>query len=306
MLMQGKDWTKERLLILPFDHRGTFLKKMFNVKDRDTFTPDETKKVERYKWIVYQGFLKALARGVAKEEAGILVDEQFGDAVLRDARRHGVIVALTCEKTGQEEFDFEHGERFGDHIRKYRPDLAKVLVRYNVEGDAEMNRRQAGRLKRMGAFLAKERIAYLFELLVPATKEQLARVGNDHARFDAELRPGLMVAAIRELHERGVEPDVWKLEGVDAVADAQALVAAAQEGGRKAGIITLGRGASVEAVERWLRTGSGVAGTIGFAVGRTIFWDALVAFDAGKITDDEAAERIAQTYLHFVRVWRGG
>ncbi len=308
-MANGTDWTRKKLLILPFDHRGTFLKKLFKVSDRKDFTDEETVMVTACKNIVYQGFLKALASGaVTKDEAGILVDEQFGSGIITDAIKKGIPVALTCEKSGQNEFDFQYGDAYEQHIEQFRPTLAKVLVRYNIEGDAEnkaMNDRQAARLKRMNDHLSTTSYAYLFELLVPPTKEQLASVGGSQERFDKELRPGLMVAAIKELHKRGIDPDVWKLEGVDTEKDAHAIVAAVQEGGRKAGVIILGRGADSAAVEHWLRVGAKVQGAIGFAVGRTIFWDAIAKYYNKEATAEEAAQEVADTYTHFVKVWKG-
>lgn len=302
----GKDWSSEKLLILPFDHRGTFLKKLFKVTDRKEFTDEETAIVQECKWLVYQGFLKALEAGaVTKEEAGILIDKQFGERIIADAKERGITFALSSEKSGQKEFDFEYGEDFGKVIEETGPTLAKVLVRYNPEGDAKMNARQVKRLKEMNDFLATTGVAYLFELLMPATEEQLAKVENDHDRYDTEVRPGLMVAAIKELHEQGVEPDVWKLEGVDTKEDARAVIDACHEDGRKAGVIILGRGADQAAVEHWLKVGASVKGAIGFAVGRTIFWNAIDKYYRKECTAEEAIAEVCDNYSHFVKVWKG-
>ncbi len=298
------DWGSKPLLILPFDHRGTFLKKLFGITDRKEFTDEEAAEVRRCKWMVYQGFLKALESGeLSAEEAAILIDEQFGERIIEDAKARAITVAVSCEKSGQHEFDFEHGPAYQERIEAIDPALAKVLVRYNVEGDQEANRRQAERLARLSESLAGMETGYLFELLVPPTEEQLAR-GQE--AYDRELRPGLMVRAIEELHERGVEPDVWKLEGVETTEDAEAIVAAVRAGDRDAGVIILGRGADDAAVEHWLRVGRAVEGATGFAVGRTIFWKPLERYHEGELSEEEAAAEVADNYLRFVRVWKGG
>jgi len=88
-----------------------------------------------------------------------------------------------------------------------------VLVRYNSEGDRELNRRQAARLNGLSDYLhsAMHRSLLMFELLVPAEKAQLDRVNGEKKKYDLELRPRLMVRAIHELQDAGVEPDVWKV-----------------------------------------------------------------------------------------------
>ena len=103
--------------------------------------------------MIYDAFRKAVQTGVPKEKAGILVDEQFGAAILRDAAAEGYITACPAEKSGQDEFDFEYGDDFAAHIEAFAPTFCKVLVRYNPEGDRELNRRQAARLKRLSDYL---------------------------------------------------------------------------------------------------------------------------------------------------------
>jgi myo-inositol catabolism protein IolC len=139
------------LYILPFDHRPTFQTKMFGWKG--TLTSTQSEGIAAAKRVIYDGFKTALAAGVPREKAGILVDEQFGSEILRDAERDGFSTAYTVEKSGQEEFDFEYGEEFARHIEAFNPTFAKVLVRYNPEGDTALNQRQANRLSRLSDYL---------------------------------------------------------------------------------------------------------------------------------------------------------
>ena len=254
------------------------------------------------KQVIYSGFLVALAAGVPESKACILVDEQFGAAILRDAAARGYAFAMADEKSGQDEFDFEYGEDFPKHIEAFRPTFAKVLVRYNPEGDAQVNRRQAARLKQLSDYLhGGSSSRFLFELLVPPEKAQLEHFGGDQKAYDLHLRPALMAQAIQQLQNAQVEPDVWKVEGLDRREDCERIVATARQGGREeVGCIVLGRGADDAQVRRWLTTAATVPGYIGFAVGRTDFWDPLVAWRAGKVTRDAAAAQIAQRYREFV------
>jgi myo-inositol catabolism protein IolC len=280
----------EPLYILPFDHRGSFQTKLFGWTG--TLTIDQTAQVAASKQVIYDGFRAALRAGVPEQKAGILVDQQFGAAILQDARAHGYTTACPAEKSGQEEFDFEYGEDFASHIEAFQPSFCKVLVRYNPEGDQALNTRQAARLRRLSEYLHdKGTSRFMFELLVPAEKAQLARLEGDQKAYDLGLRPQLMVETIQQLQNAGVEPDVWKIEGLGRRKDCEKVVAAARRNGReKVGCIILGRGEDDQKVHQWLSTASGVPGFIGFAVGRTSFWDALVDWRAKKITREDARE----------------
>lgn len=288
------------LYILPFDHRGSFETGMFGWHGE--LNAEQTAQIAAAKQVIYDGFKSAVAAGVPKEKAGLLVDEQFGAAILRDAGAHGYQIACPVEKSGQEEFDFQYGDDFAAHIEAFHPTFAKVLVRYNPEGDEELNRRQTARLKQLSEYLrSANRSLFMFELLVPAEKDQLDDVKGDKKVYDFEIRPKLMVETIHELQDAGVEPDVWKIEGLDLGLDCEKMVAAARRHGRdKVGCIVLGRGEDDEKVRQWLSTAASVPGFIGFAVGRTDFWDPLVSWRAGKATREEAVARIAARYREFV------
>jgi myo-inositol catabolism protein IolC len=291
------------LYILPFDHRGSFQSKMFGW--HGTLTEDQTAKIAAAKQVIYDAFKAAISLGLPKHKAGILVDEQFGGAILRDAISHGYTSACPAEKSGQEEFDFEYGEDFAKHIEAFDPTFCKVLVRYNPEGDQALNARQAARLKRLSEYLrGKSQSLFMFELLVPAEKEQLDRMHGDNKAYDLQLRPGLMVQAIEQLQDAQVDPDVWKIEGLDRREDCKKIVAAARRGGRDGvGCIILGRGEDDQKVHEWLSTASTVPGFIGFAVGRTSFWDPLIAWRGNKITRTDAVNEIARRFREFADIF---
>lgn len=293
------------LYVLAFDHRGSFQKKFFGVSGEPN--TEETVRISDAKRVIYEGAVRALAEGVDAASAGVLVDEQFGADIARDAKANGLALAMPVEKSGQEEFDFQYGEDFGAHIETFDPAFSKVLVRYNPEGDRGMNERQAARLRRLGEWLHGNDRRYLFELLVPATPEQIEAAGGDEDRWDSEERPTLMKAAIEELHAAGVEPDIWKIEGIDRREDCETISAATRSGGRDGvACVVLGRGADDAKVDHWLRMGSGVPGYIGFAIGRSIWWDPLKAFVDGNLERDEAAKQIAANYKRFIDVYNGG
>ena len=216
----------KKLYILAFDHRGSFQKKFFGIEgDPDA---EQTAIIADAKHLIFEGLLQAVSAGADAEETGVLVDEQFGSTVPAEAREKGLILAMPAEKSGQPTFDFEYGDDFGEHIERFSPDFTKVLVRYNPDGDAEANREQLGKLLRLSQWLRSKDRKFLFELLVPAEEAQLASVGGDGERYDAELRPELMRRAIAEIQDAGIEADIWKIEGVDERSDCEMLVAQAR------------------------------------------------------------------------------
>jgi myo-inositol catabolism protein IolC len=292
-----------KLYILAFDHRGSFQKKMFGIEGDPT--PEQTETITDAKRLVFEGMEKAVERGLDASTAGVLVDEQFGGDVPRLAKEHGLKLAMPAEKSGQDEFDFQYGDEFGDHILKFNPAFTKVLVRYNPDGEAEMNERQLGRLKRLADWLHDNDRKFLFELLVPAEPHQLEKTGGDEDRYDAELRPQLMRQSIEDIQNFGIEVDIWKIEGVETTEDAQMLVDQTRSGEGREGVVSvlLGRGASDEKVDHWLRQAAPVEGMVGFAIGRSIWWDALKGFLGGDLERDAAAEKIADNYQRFIRVY---
>ena len=292
-----------KLYILAFDHRGSFQKKMFGIQGDPT--PEETKTITDAKTLIFEGMEIAVERGLDASSAGVLVDEQFGGDVPERARRRGLSLAMPVEKSGQDEFDFQYDDDFPAHIDSFDPFASKVLVRYNPEGDAEMNERQLGRLKRLADWLHDNDRLFLFELLVPAEKSQLDAVGGDTDRYDAEVRPELMRQSIENIQNFGIEVDIWKIEGVDTREDAEMLAKQTRKGDGRDNVksVLLGRGASDDKVDHWLQQAAGVDGFIGFAIGRSIWWDALKGFLDGGLDRRAAAEQIADNYQRFIKVY---
>lgn len=282
------------LYLLPFDHRHSYLTGMFHASP--PLTIDQRQAVIDSKRVIYDGFRHALMGGVPSDFAGILVDEEFGADILLNASGNGYVTALSTEKSGSDEFEFEYGEAFAQHIEIFQPTFAKALVRFNPEGDAALNERQTRRLKRLSDYCRGVRQKFMFELLVPPTNAQLDRVGGAD-RFDRHIRPVLMLDTIRTLQECGIEPDIWKVEGLHSPDDCERVVEMARHDGRdEVGCIVLGHGADEEKVKSWLQIAASVDGFIGFAVGRTTFWNPIADLLAKKVTREQAASRIAQRF----------
>ncbi len=292
----------QKLYILAFDHRGSFQKKFFGIEGEPD--AEQTAMIADAKHLIFEGMLQAVSEGAEASVTGVLVDEQFGSTVPAEARAQGLKLAMPAERSGQNMFDFQYGEEFGDHIERFDPDFTKVLVRYNPEGNAVENEVQLQKLKRLADWLHSKQRKFLFELLVPAEPAQLEAVGGDSERYDAELRPELMRRTIETIQDFGIEVDIWKIEGVDERSDCEMLSKQARRGGREGVVcVVLGRGANDEKVDQWLAAAAPVEGFVGFAIGRSIWWNPLKAYVEGKLERAEGARQIAENYLRFVKVY---
>lgn len=282
------------LLILPFDHRSTFAKGFLGYKY--PLKRKQAKKVTELKEIVYNAFKKSLPKYKDPSNFGVLIDEDYGASIIRDAKKLGCIRAVTTEKSGKKEFQFQYGNQFGKHLLKFKPDYAKALVRYNP-ANKKVNARQLKRLARLSAFCKKNDLGLLFELLVPPTEKDLKKAGSQEA-YDRGLRIDLTVKAIKEIRT-SVDVDIWKLEGTSK-AGWKRILPTLEKQDR---VIVLGRGEDESHVKRWLENAADFDQIIGFAVGRTIFAKPLKEYLTKKITKKQATERIAKNYQSFVHLW---
>lgn len=291
------------LYLMAFDHRGSFSHDLFGATE--PVAPEVREGIVTVKEIIFDGHVQALAAGAPADACGVLVDEEFGAGVARRAKDEGVLLAMPAERSGQQEFEFQYGVDFGAHIESFDPMFVKVLVRYNPDGDPDLNRLQTERLAQLSHWLADRQRKFLFELLVPATKTQLEKFGGDQREYDRRLRPDLVVATIAALQAGGVEPDIWKIEGLDSRAACEEVVAQARTEGRD-GVrcIVLGRGADEAQVLEWVRIGASVDGFIGFAVGRTLWEQALRDFLAGKRSRAQTIDEIARRYRDVIDAYR--
>jgi myo-inositol catabolism protein IolC len=294
------------LYILAFDHRGTLTKGLLGVEGREP-SQEEISRVSEMKNIIFDGFLSAKESGISGGDPAILVDEAFGLQVQNKAKELGIKFAAPVEKSGQKVFDFEYGDDFGNKIEEVGADFVKILVRWNPDDPAETREIQGSRIKTLSDWLDDNGRKFLLEFLVPASEAQLASVDGDQARYDSEIRPKLAVQVVEEMREKGADPDIWKIEGLDTKEACQNVASVIKSGGREDVIaVVLGRGANDEKVNEWLRAGASVDGYKGFAIGRSIFWDSLKGWHAGDKSREQAVSEIANSYLSFISVYQNG
>lgn len=267
----------KNLLILPFDHRASFAK-MFGFVN---LTSEEKDYIISAKKLIYEAFRKAVEQGALKDQAAILVDEEYGDEILKDAINQEFITILTTEKSGQDGFEFEYGENFAQHIEIYKPIFVKALIRYKPYLDWT-------KLKILSDYCHAHGYKFLLEVLLGLNT----------------LNAQNLIPAIDALRQKGIEPDVWKMEGMETKNDYELVVAKIKEGERQnVGLVILGRAESKEKVAQWIETGKNVKGVIGFAVGRTVFSEPLTEYKDGKINKEKTIENISNNFLHFYNIF---
>ncbi|GAA2587071.1 hypothetical protein GCM10010435_76640 [Winogradskya consettensis] len=303
MVMTWEPGSDGPLFILAMDHRDSFGKTLFGVEG-DEPDADQLAGIKQAKRLIFEG-LEVAAAQLPVGRAGVLVDEQYGQDVIDKIPRDedGVVLAVPIEASGQEWFTFQWASQWLEHIDQIRPDFAKVLVRDNPDFPIGAREQQFDLLADVTEKLGDLGVPMLYELLVPATEAQLDSVGGDAYRYDRDLRPGLVERVIADNQRHGVAPAIWKVEGLETVEAARLVAAQVRAGDPHADLIVLGRDAPQERLYHWLEVASEVPEFVGFAIGRSIWEDAIREHNENH--DDEAARKaIAQRYLDCVARWK--
>jgi myo-inositol catabolism protein IolC len=295
------------LFILAMDHRNSFGKTLFGVKDDN---PDSAQLAAMHaaKMLIFEGLQEARTR-LSYGRAGVLVDEQYGQGVIDAVRATPgpITLAVPIEASGHDWFTLQWGKEWLEHVERLKPDYAKVLVRDNPAFDPGDREQQFDMLADVSRRLSEIHVPLLYELLVPGTDEQLAGVGGEAFRYDRDIRPALVVRVLADNQAHGVEPAIWKVEGLETVEAAELVARQAKAGGRGADLIVLGRDAPEERLGHWLEVASEVAAFVGFAIGRSIWEDVIRDYESSSKDDAaraQARDRIATRYLGFAAYWR--
>jgi myo-inositol catabolism protein IolC len=297
---------EDPLFILAMDHRDSFGKTLFGVEN-DRPDAGQTAGMRAAKSLVFAGLREAETQ-LTYGKAGVLVDEQYGQDVIDAAlaAHDAITLAVPIEASGHPWFTLQWGTEWIEHIVAIGPDYAKVLVRDNPDFDPGDREQQLDMLAEVSERLHELDVPLLYELLVPATDAQLASAGGDAYRYDRDLRPALVARVIADNQAHGVEPALWKVEGLETADAGRDIAAQAKSGGRTADLIVLGRDAPVERLDHWLEVASEIPAFVGFAIGRSIWEDVIRDFEASAKDDAAAARargRVAERYLGFAAHW---
>jgi len=288
------------LFVLAIDHRDS-LRRWH--RERFGPRPDEHEVLRALKHLALDGLLAALGDDLGRAEVALLTDDEYGADVLARAKRSGIATAVAVEKSGEREFCFEHDAHYANYLDALDPTFAKALVRYNPRGDVDRNSRSRERLGILQQHLRDRGRPLIVELLVPPEPFQLDALDGDRARYDRVVRPELTLDALDELIHSGLQPRYWKVEG-QATLDAYRRLAVVAAGDIGSGCLVLGRGEDRPIVDRWISLAAQVDGFAGFAVGRTIWLDAVLQWRLGRATYDQAVVMIADAFRRLVMLYR--
>lgn len=282
---------EQELLILPFDHRSSFLRDILKLSGKPN--KKEENKVKKLKKIIFEGFLSAVKKEKIRNNFAILADEKYGTEILNKAKKEKIRICLPVEKSGKEELQLEYGKNFGEHIDKFKPDFVKILIRYNPL-NSKINKKQLKVLSKIDKFCKKKKYKVILELLVPPSKKEM-----ELKNYDKEIRGERTIEAIKEI-KTAINVDIWKLEGFEKK-QWKKIIDSVEKQDR---IIFLGRGQDKKKVIKWLKAAAPFKEIIGFAIGRTTFLEALKKYNSGKISKEKAVKTIADNFQYFVKLWR--
>jgi myo-inositol catabolism protein IolC len=296
---RGLPSAAEPLFILAMDQRDSFQRTLFGVTGAPT--ADQLASMRAAKSLVFTAAREVAGTQPAGSRLGILVDEQLGADVAREARGAGFELAMPVEVSGVDRLAFEYGDDFGEHIEAFDPDWVKVLVRFNPADPADLQQAQTATLRRLNDWVAQHRRRWLLELLVPPTRDQLAG-HEDQALYDEDARPELTAEVITSLTGAGVHPSIWKLEGYETANGAKLVLDTIKSSpGLPGECIVLGRNAPRWQLDHWLDIAAALQGYAGFAIGRSIWNEPLADYLAGKQDQAATQGRIGERYRHFIR-----
>jgi 5-dehydro-2-deoxygluconokinase len=266
--------------ILPFDHRNGLAKDVLG--STYPFSETDLVKAKDMKRMVFEAILKVRDGYTGSGSLGSLFDEETALDVILEAKKVGLPVTVSMEKSGTKTLELIHGDKFGDRLNELRPTFGKILVHYHP-GQEDENANQRAIIKTASDWCATNGVPLMLEILLDKK--------DGHTPDD-------MLKVFSELHAAGIKVGMWKIEGFEKPEDWKKIAPEAQ-----APMIILGRGQNATAVATWIEAAAKSGVVDGFAIGRTIFQDSLAAYSEGTIARADAIQKIADNYAHFIKLW---
>lgn len=268
--------------ILPFDHRSGLAKEI--METTYPFSPADRARAQELKRIIFDAFLSVYHENGGRDVLGILIDEETGAHILHDAHAKGILNILTLEASGEPQLRLQYGDQSSQRLRMLGASLGKVLLRFSslpTKNDVQLQT-----LQRVCAQLTNAGQRVLIELLSTGSEEE---------------RPVFLTHTISLCKEMGIVPEFWKVESLPTPRDWQQVKATLHA---SSGILLLGRGEDRAHVEMAVRTAAQSGVVDGFAIGRTLFADALRGFVAGKKKRADAVLEIADHFRTMITLWK--
>ena len=280
-------------MVLAIDHRFDLFTELLSASPVHP-TAAERERAASLKQVVFEGLLKAVENGVPKSEAAVWTDSDLGESILLRARGMNLNTMMSVERARVAEFRFEDALGFSERMSNLDVTYAAARVPYNPGEESMVNEAQQRKLRRLSEIARSSSPGLTLELIMRPTQAQLDQSGSVEA-WDTDVRPSLIVQAIHELQDAGVEPDLWALRGIDNAAAMATATAQAQVDDRKAGVLfTLG--GEMELDQDLINLAARTPGCRGIVFGPAIYADHLRAYNEEEIDRDEASVRIAERY----------
>jgi 5-dehydro-2-deoxygluconokinase len=244
------------------------------------------------KRLALDAFLIARDRVAAVGEFGaLLIDEQYASAVIADALRAGVTVGTPAEKAGA----FPLAWSSDPFSAALTGAFVKVLVRYRPDDEEAIRAGQWEKLDALQTWCRDAGKPLVIEVLVPRRQEA-------EDEFEASGRPAMLAGFIGDAYRRGLTPAFWKIEGTLAPEGARTIdtAIAAHPACRQ---IILGKAADLGTIDRWFAAAAASTTAVGFAIGRSVFWEPSAAFLSGATTAEQASADICKNYVRLVAAW---
>lgn len=249
-------------------------------------------RIETAKALALEGFQRARARSPAARTWGaLLLDEQYGGTTIRRAREAGVEVGTPAERAGA--FPLEWASEPCDAA--LTGSFVKVLILYRSDQAVEIRDRQLAMLLELQTWCQRNGKPLVVEVLVSREKE-------DEEQFERQLRPAMVADAIRLAYSRDLVPEYWKIEGTIDPEGAATIDAAVRERSECRQIL-LGKAADLATIRQWFAAVRACPSAVGFAIGRSVFWEPSTRVLAGELTADRGADAIAENYLALIEAW---
>ncbi|MBI4924099.1 MAG: 5-dehydro-2-deoxygluconokinase [Devosia nanyangense] len=267
-----------QLMALAIDHRS-------QLEDLPGATPA---KLTAFKRLA----VKAAARVAAGRPGyGMLIDDKYGRDALFDAGEEGNLwIARPIELPGSRPLRFEFSQDLSRFTEWPVDHCIKVLCFYHPDDAAPLKAEQIERLRQ--AYDAARRIGR--ELLIEIIASRNGALGDT-----------TVSRVLSELYDAGLKPDWWKLEPQSsrgAWGEIDRVIEARDPYCR--GVVLLGLEASEPELERGFAAARSARTVKGFAVGRTIFAEAVRAWLAGTMSDEQAVADMAHRFESLTSIWQ--
>jgi len=272
--------TPNRLFVLAMDHR-------WQLEELANEVGASYERLRPFKALLAKAF-SLVAEG--RDDCGILVDEQYGTAVLEQMAGTGVWVARSMDVARSRPVRLLAGDEIQSSLRTWPTDHVVKVMCYAHPTDSE---------EVMGHQL--DRLALLTRACAAAARELLVELQPPDG---STYQPRELVMLIERLYSAEVRPEWWKLPPLptrEAWIELNELLEGEDPTCR--GVLVLGSTASRSELASRFGACAGVSCMRGFAIGRALFSESAREWLAGEMEDGDVVRSVAAGYGEMISAW---